>query len=101
MINMASLSAINVNVNSEIKKEATDIFNDMGISMSTAINMFLSQVVRTKSIPFELLSLKPSRKLRKALKEADDIISGKKKTKVYHNVDEMFKDILNEDWNTK
>lgn len=86
---MASLSAINVNVNSEIKKEATDIFNDMGISMSTAINMFLSQVVRTKSVPFELLSPKPSRRLRKALKEADDIIFGKKKVKTYHNMEEL------------
>ncbi len=93
---MAILSAINVNVNNEVKKEATEIFNDLGISMSTAINMFLSQVVRTKSIPFELKSPKPSRKLRKALKEADDIISGKKKAKVYHDVDEMFKDILDE-----
>lgn len=89
-------SPINVNVNSEIKKESTEIFESLGINMSTAINMFLTQVVRIKGIPFEVLSPKPSRKLRKALKEADEIVSGKRKTKTYHNVDEMFNDILNE-----
>ncbi len=89
-------SPINVNVNSEIKKESTEIFESLGINMSTAINMFLTQVVRIKGIPFEVLSPKPSRKLRKALKEADEIASGKRKTKTYHNVDEMFNDILNE-----
>ena len=91
---MSSLtSAINVNVNTEIKKESTDILNDLGINMSTAVNMFLSQVIRSKGIPFDLISPKPSRKLRKALKEADDIISGKKKVKAYHNIDELFKDL--------
>lgn len=91
---MSSLtSAINVNVNTEIKKESTDILNDLGINMSTAVNMFLSQVIRNKGIPFDLISPKPSRKLRKALKEADDIISGKKKVKAYHNIDELFKDL--------
>ena len=38
-------SAINVQVDSETKKQATDILNDLGLSMSTAINLFLKQVI--------------------------------------------------------
>lgn len=40
---------------------------------------------------------RPSKELIEALKEANDIISGKVNSKTYHNVDEMFKDILNEE----
>lgn len=43
---MANLtSAVNVNVDSNIKREATEILNGLGLNMSTAINMFLTQVV--------------------------------------------------------
>lgn len=34
------------------KKKAEKIFEDMGISMSAALNMFLAQVVRDKGMPF-------------------------------------------------
>ena len=38
--------------------------------------------------------LKISWKLKKSLKDANDIINGKKKEKIYYNVDKMFEDIL-------
>ena len=94
---MANLtSAVNVNVDSNIKKQATEIFNDLGLNMSTAINMFLTQVVKQDGIPFEIKNHKPNRKLKKALKEADKIASGKIKSKGYRDIDEMFSDILSE-----
>jgi DNA-damage-inducible protein J len=89
-------SAININIDRNIKEEATEILNDLGLSMSSAINIFLTQVIRTEGIPFEIKSPKPSRKLQKAIKEANDIISKKKEVKAYHNVDDMFNDILND-----
>ena len=41
-------------VNPEIKQEATQIFESMGITLADAINLFLHQVVREGGIPFEL-----------------------------------------------
>ncbi len=38
----------------ELKAEAQKIFSSLGMDMSTAINVFLKQVVRIKGIPFEL-----------------------------------------------
>lgn len=95
---MSSLtSTINVNVNSNIKKKANNILNDLGLNMSTAINIFLTQVVKRKGIPFEVRNPEPSEELLEALREADDIRSGKIKTKGYRNVNQMFEDILHED----
>ena len=43
---------INIQVDNEIKKEAQDIFGAMGFDMTTAINVFLRQVIQHRSIPF-------------------------------------------------
>ncbi len=91
-------SAVNVQVDSQTKKEATDILNKLGISMSMLINATLKQVVINQGVPFELtLNKKPNREMIQALKEAKKIANTPDKYKGYHNIDEMFEDILNED----
>ena len=45
---------VKILVDDNIKREAEKIFNDIGISMSTAINIYLKTVVRENRIPFEL-----------------------------------------------
>lgn len=91
MANMTS--AININVDSELKKQATDILNSLGLNMSTFINMALIQVVNENGIPFEVKNPTPSRKLKRALKEADRIAKNPEKYKGYNNIDELFKDL--------
>jgi len=91
---MANLTGtINVNVDINVKKQANAILNDLGLNMSTAINMFLAQIIKQDGIPFEVKNPKPTRELIKSLKEADDIMYGKTETKKYHNVDELFEDL--------
>ncbi len=99
---MANLtSVINVNVPTDVKEEATKIFNNLGLNMSTAINMFLKRAIFEHGIPFEVKEInpEPSKELLEALKEGDQIIkdieSGKRKG--YNNVRQMFEDILNEE----
>lgn len=48
------MSQIAVRVDDQLKKEATEIFNELGLDMSTAVKLFLKQSVLTKSIPFKL-----------------------------------------------
>lgn len=94
---MSSLtSAINVQVDAKIKEEATTILKGLGLNMSTAINMFLAQIVKKDGIPFEVRNPKPSKQMIRALQEAQDIIDGKVEAKGYHDVHQMFEDILNE-----
>lgn len=88
-------SIINVNVPKDVKEEATNLFNSLGLNMSTAINMFLKKAIYERGIPFEVKQL-PSKELSESLKELDYMEKHPEEYKVYHDVDEMFEDILNE-----
>lgn len=94
-------SAINVNVDAEIKEKATAILKDLGLNMSTFINMALTQVVKRNGIPFKVTNPEPSLELIEALREADDIANGKVDSKRYRDIEQMFKDALNEVEDTK
>lgn len=48
------MSQIAVRVDEQLKKEATELFNELGLDMSTAVKLFLKQSVLTRSIPFEV-----------------------------------------------
>ena len=94
---MTSLnSVINVNVPSDVKEEATVLFNSLGLNMSTAINIFLKKAIYEGGIPFEVKQ-KPSKEFMNALKELDYMEAHPEEYKVYHDVDNMFEEILNED----
>jgi len=72
---MANLtSAINIQVDTETKKAATEILNDLGLSMSTAINIFLKQIIKTDGLPFEVKNPKPNKELIEAIKEGNKIL---------------------------
>ena len=94
---MANLtSVINVNVPSDVKEEATNLFNSLGFNMSTAINIFLKKAIYERGIPFDVKQ-QPTKELTDALKELDYMEKHPENYKVYHNVDKMFEDILSED----
>ncbi|HFZ7051792.1 TPA: type II toxin-antitoxin system RelB/DinJ family antitoxin [Streptococcus agalactiae] len=48
------MSTIAVRVDDQLKDEATELFQSLGLDMSTAVKMFLIQSVKTQSIPFEI-----------------------------------------------
>ena len=45
---------LNIRTDKDIKEQAEEIFNELGLNMSTAINMFLRTAIREHGIPFEL-----------------------------------------------
>ena len=54
---------INIRTDSELKAKSQAIFSELGLDMSTAINVFLNQVVYKQAIPFEIK--KPVKKTAK------------------------------------
>ena len=91
---MATLTAnVNVNVDARIKEEATYILKDLGLNMSTAINMYLTQIVKRNGIPFEVVNPEPSDELKEALQELEYMKKHPEEYKSYDNVHEMFKEL--------
>ena len=84
---------MSIRMDTELKKQADAMFADMGLNMTTAMNMFLSQVVRQGKIPFEIATDIPNAETLAAMKEVDDMINGKIPAKKYTSTDELFKDL--------
>lgn len=82
-----------VRIDETLKSQATELFNQLGLDMSSAINVFLRQSVLRGGLPFsiELPQYKPE--VIKAMEEAKRI-SRDPDTKRYTDVSEMFKEIL-------
>jgi len=47
-------TSITIRMNRDVKQQAQQIFSDLGMDMSTAINIFLRQVISFKGLPFEV-----------------------------------------------
>jgi len=51
---MAELTTLNVKIDRDLKYEADTLFNAMGMTLSTAINVFVRQAVQEQAIPFQI-----------------------------------------------
>lgn len=45
---------LNIRTDKEVKAAAERIFEELGLNMTTAVNIFLRQTIRENGIPFEL-----------------------------------------------
>lgn len=54
---MEKSATLNLRVNPETKKNAEAVLSKLGIPMSTAIDMYLNQIVMTGGIPFEVTTI--------------------------------------------
>ncbi len=98
MENIPNTTNLNVRVDATLKQESDMLFKNLGLNMSTAINMFLTKCVKTSSIPFKIEEPKPSKELKKALKEVDYIMKHPDKYKSYNSIEELFEDLDSDDW---
>lgn len=85
-------ASINVRVDAELKQQAESLFSDLGLTMSSAITMFLKSAVGHDGIPFEVKRCSPNPSTVAALKEHDKMVSDKKTYKRY----DSFADLLTE-----
>jgi len=83
-------TTINIRTDKEIKQAAEALFEELGMNMSTAINIFLRKAVRTNRIPFEVgVSYEPNDELKAAIEEGRRIARDPN-AKSYTDVDELF-----------
>ncbi len=63
---------ITVRVDNDTKEKANKIFREVGIDMSTAVNIFLRQVIRNNGLPFMVTADVPNKETVKAIQAAND-----------------------------
>ena len=64
---------LTIRIDEDIKREAENLFNRIGLNMSAAINVFFRQSIREQAIPFEL-------------KPYDDYYTGKRLNRIRHSI---------------
>lgn len=90
-------ATVSVRMDAELKKRFEDICDEMGMSMSTAMNIFARKTVREYRIPFEIDVERPNEETLKAFEEEEDMLKHPERYKFYDDVDEMFAEILSDD----
>lgn len=78
-------------LDSKLKQEAETLFNELGMTLSGAVNVFLRQSVRVQGIPFEIRKEQLNKTSLAAMKEAV-ALANDPKTKTYASVSEMMRD---------
>ena len=81
-------STITIRVEENVKKEANNIFKEVGMDMSTAINIYLKQVIRSNGIPFPISADIPNAVTLNAIKEAE-----KGGMASFSSIDELMEDL--------
>ena len=90
------MSTVNVTlrIDEALKKEADDLFSDLGLTFNSATTVFLRQAVREQQIPFTIKREIPNAKTLAAIKEVEEMKNQPSKYKSYSDVDEMMEDLL-------
>lgn len=70
---MTTTTNLNIRTDKEVKEAAEQIFNELGLSMTTAVNIFLRQTIRSNGIPFELKLNTPNHVTLAAVEEGRKI----------------------------
>ena len=65
-----SKTSMSIRLDSEVKEQAQQVFNNLGMDMTTAINIFLRQAIQYQGLPFDV-RLDENRKLLEILTDLD------------------------------
>lgn len=79
-----------IRIDADIKKQATDLFNDLGLDMSSAVNLFLHQCVLRGGLPFRVEMPRYTQRTLNAMDEARRI-SRDPDVRGYTNMDDLRK----------
>ena len=86
---------ISIRMDSDLKKQADALFEELGMNISTAFNIFVRQTLREGRIPFDISINNPNKKTVAAMIEAERIA---RDTNIpgYTDVDKLLTDLKND-----
>ncbi|MDG7979323.1 type II toxin-antitoxin system RelB/DinJ family antitoxin [Streptococcus pneumoniae] len=84
-----SKMSISIRLDSEVKEQAQQVFSNLGMDMTTAINIFLRQAIQYQGLPFDV-RLDENRKLLQALTDLDQ---NRNMSQSFESVSELMEDL--------
>ena len=85
---------LNIRIDANLKKQAEEIFNELGLNMSTALTVFLRQTVRSNGIPFEMRLDTPNAETLAAI---EDVKLRRNLSGPFNSVKELMEDLNTDD----
>ena len=89
-----STTNVTIRMDDQLKKQAEELFSDLGLSMTSALIAFTKQAVREQRIPFTLSRNLPNTETISAIDEVEKMKLNPEEYKGYDDVDEMMKVLL-------
>lgn len=87
---MANTTNFSVRMDSDIKKQCEAVYGELGINLTTAINVFPRQSLRVGGFPFDVRLNKSNKKTIEAMLEAEHIAHNPS-LKRYSDIEEALK----------
>jgi DNA-damage-inducible protein J len=84
-----------IRIDEDVKREASELLNGLGLNLSDAVNMYLRQIILQRRIPFEIKYPEYKDEVIVAMEEAKRI-SHDPNTKRYNSFEEALEDIADE-----
>ena len=85
---MGAQTNLNIRTDANVKAAAEQIFEELGLNMSTAINIFLRQAIRQGGLPFEVKLDIPNETTAAAIAEGRALLHDGN-AKGYRTMDEL------------
>lgn len=86
----------NISIDKETKRKAQILLADFGMDLSTAVNIFLKQMIYEGAFPFAITRDIPNSVTLAAINEIEEMKKHPEQFKGYNDVNEMMEDILGE-----
>lgn len=87
-------TSMTIRMNKDVKQQAQQIFADLGMDMTTAINVFLRQAIYYNGFPFDVRFEIPNAETRKAIENAEKGIG---MSRAFSSVGELMEDLNADD----
>ena len=87
-------TSMTIRTDKEVKQQASEIFDALGMDMTTAVNVYLRQAIRYKGFHFELKVDVPYEETLEAIQDVQQMKNNPLMGKSYTDVDDMMKELL-------
>ena len=85
---MAKTVSIHIRINADLKKQAAELFEELGLDMSSAVNLFLHQCILYGGLPFAVEVPHFNKQMLEAIEEAKKLASDPN-AKSYNSLKEL------------